>query len=85
MPVSDESQVREWLFRGSDLALGAGEEVGEVDEEAAVALPLVRRQRQNAGDVEILREISSFSGLARLHEGMCGMISLYHHTPKTKI
>ena len=62
MPVSDESQVREGLLRGSDLALGAREEVGEVDEEAAVALALVRRQRQDARDVEVLREISSFSG-----------------------
>ena len=62
MPVGDESQVGEGLLRGSDLALGAREEVGKVDEEAAVALPLVRRQRQDAGDVEVLRVISSFSG-----------------------
>ena len=62
MPVGDESQVGEGLLRGSDLALGAREEVGEVDEEAAVALPLVRRQSQDARDVEVLRVISSFSG-----------------------
>ena len=57
MPVGDESQVGEGLLRGSDLALGAREEVGKVDEEAAVALPLVRRQRQDARHVEVLARV----------------------------
>ena len=54
-PVSDEPEVREWLLGRSDLALRPGEEVGEVDEEPAVALPLVRRQSQDARHVEVLQ------------------------------
>ena len=54
LPVRDESQVREGLLRRADLALRPGEEVGEVDEEAAVALTLVRRKSQDAGYVEVL-------------------------------
>ena len=54
-PVSDEPEVREWLLGRSDLALRPGEEVGEVDEEPAIALPLVRRQSQDARHVEVLQ------------------------------
>ena len=81
MPVGDESQVREGLLRGSDLALGAREEVGEVDEEAAVALTLVRRQSQDAGDVEVLGRTTVYHSVEFREtqcERVCGIISLYH-------
>ena len=52
--VADATQIGERFLWGARLALHAGEEVAEIDQEAAEALSLVLRHRHDARDVVLL-------------------------------
>ena len=52
--VAEEAEVGQGLFWGAELALALGELVGEGHEEVAVALALVLRQGEDAGNVVAL-------------------------------
>lgn len=49
--VRDAAKLREGPLRGADDALGSGQQVTKIDDEPAVALPLVRWQDHQAGEV----------------------------------
>lgn len=53
-PVREETQVTERLLRTPKFSFLLAEFVRELDEEFAVAMALVLRKRQNAGNVIVL-------------------------------
>mmetsp|Transcript_23262 Transcript_23262/g.78156 ORF Transcript_23262/g.78156 Transcript_23262/m.78156 type:complete len:417 (-) Transcript_23262:9-1259(-) len=54
-PVAHETQVREGPLRGAELPLALGELVGDGNHELAKALALVAGEREDAGQVVVLR------------------------------
>ena len=52
--VAQEAEVGERLLRAPELPLALGQLVRELDEELAVPVPLVLRERQDTGDVVVL-------------------------------
>ena len=53
--VAQLPQVRQRFFRGAKTLLYLGEFIAESNEKFPIAFPLVRRERENAGNIVILR------------------------------